>query len=162
MTSSRSRNLYGIIAVLGAMLVIVASLAGLYYFQYTNALSQNSTYVQELRTLGVDYKPNILFDFGNGSKTWYNSTRFQPGTNLYVATQVIANGAVNSTYYPQYGSHFVTSIFDLAGTTSNYWSVWTYNSTASWQMANVGPDQLPILNGSIYAWIYCIGNCTAP
>jgi hypothetical protein len=159
---TRTRALYGIIVVLVALFVIASSVAGLYYLQYSRASYENSAYAQELKALGAENTPRILFDYGNGTKAWYNSTRFQPGTNLYVATQVLAGGEVNATYYPQYSEHFVTSIFDVANSGDRYWGIWTYNSTASWQSASVGPDDLPILNDSVYAWVYCSSNCTAP
>lgn len=159
---AQTKTLYGIIAILVAVVVIVSSFAALYYYQYSQAEASNKTYLDELKQLDVKYVSNILIDYGNGTMTWYNTTKVQPGWNLFVTTEVIINGNLNATYYPQYASHFVTSIYNLANTNSEYWSIWTYNSTASWQMAQVGPDQLPMYNMSVYAWEYCGSNCTAP
>jgi hypothetical protein len=161
-STSKSRTLYGVIVVLVALLVIVSSIAGLYFVQYNQEVSANSTYIQQLKGANVKYLSYILFDYGNGTRSWYNNTRLQPETNLYVATQIITNGNVNATYYPQYSSHFVTAIFNLGNTKSLYWLLWTYNRTASWQEAQLGPDALQAYNGSVYAWIYCGSNCTAP
>jgi|SRR5579862_8707562 len=149
-------------AVLVAIIVIVSSLAGLYYYQYTKVASENSTYVQQLNQLKVKYLSSVLIDFGNGTKNWYNSTNVQPGTNLYVETQIITGGNVNATYYPAYQSHFVTAIFNVGNTKTAYWLVWTYNKTASWQQAQAGPDQLSVTNNSVFAWGFCSGNCTTP
>ncbi len=145
-----------------ALVLIASGVAGYYYFQFNQAESQNQTYVQQLRQLGVGYSSHILIDFGNGTRIWYNDTKFQPGWNLYVATQVITNGHINATYYPQYAAHFVTAIYNVANTKSEYWLLWTHNATASWQMAQVGADQLQVYNGSVYAWTYCGSNCPPP
>ena len=142
-------------------LVIVSGFAAVYYYsRYNQAESQNETYLQQLKALDVSYDSHILIDFGNGTNVWYNDTHFQPGLNLYVATQVITGGQVNATYYPSYSEHFVTAIYNVANSGNNYWGIWTYNSTASWQMANVGADDLQIYNGSVYAWFY--GPNTSP
>jgi hypothetical protein len=101
---------------------------------------------------------DILIDFGNGTNDWFNDTSVQPRWNLYVATLVITSGNVNATYYPEYAEHLVTGIDDVLNSNSEYgpfWFLWTYNSTTSWQVAQVGPDLLPMYNGSIYAWTYC-------
>ena len=158
----QTKTLYGIIALLIAILVVVSGVAALYYYQYSQAETANQTYVQQLKQLNVKYLSNILFDYGNGTQTWYNNTKVDPGWNLYVTTQLITNGNMNATYYPQYSSHFVTSIYNVANTKTEYWLIWTYNATASWQMAQVGPDQLQMYNESVYAWTYCGSNCTAP
>jgi len=157
-----SRNLYAAITVLVALLVIVSTIAGLYYSEFSQASAQNSTYVSELNRLDVKYISSVLIDYGNGTKVWYNSTNVQPGTNLYVETQVITGGQINATYYAQYQSHLVTAINNVEDTSSLYWLLWTYNKTALWQQAQVGPDLLPMNNESVYAWSYCGANCTQP
>ncbi len=151
-----------VITVLVALLVIVATVAGLYYYQYSQAEAQNSTYVSQLNRLNVKYGSNIFIDYGNGTSHWFNVTNVQPGTNLYVETEVITGGQVNATYYPEYQSHLVTAINNVGNTNSLYWLLWTYNRTALWQMAASGPDLLPVTNGSIFAWSYCGANCTQP
>ena len=158
----QTRSFYGILAVLVALLIIVTSIAGLYYYQYSQAEAQNSTYVSQLKQLNVKYDSNIFVDYGNGTSHWYNVTNVQPGSNLYVETEIIANGQVNATYYPEYESHLVTAINNVGNTNSLYWLLWTYNKTASWQMASTGPDLLPVTNNSIFAWSYCGANCSQP
>ncbi len=162
MATRTSRNLYVAVAVLVALLVIVSTIAGLYYYQYSQAQAQNSTYVSELNRLNVKYLSDVLIDYGNGTRHWFNVTNVQPGTNFYVETQVITGGQINATYYPQYQSHFVTALNNVGNTNSLYWLLWTYNKTALWQQASAGPDLLPVFNGSIFAWSYCGANCTQP
>ena len=156
------KSFYMAITVMVALLVIVSAVAGLYYYQYSQAQSLNSSYVSELNRLNVRYLSDVLIDYGNGTRHWYNSTNIQPGTNFYVETQIITGGQINATYYPEYQSHLVTAINNVGNTNSLYWFLWTYNSTALWQQASVGPDLLPVTNGSIFAWSYCGANCTQP
>ncbi|MBI3859809.1 MAG: hypothetical protein HY296_06210 [Thaumarchaeota archaeon] len=158
----QNKILYGIIALLVAVTVVVSSVAGFYFYQYNQAESANQAYVRQLRQLNVHYSSALFIDYGNGTKIWYNNTKIEPGWNLYVLTQIITNGHMNATYYPQYGSHFVTAIYNIANTRNEYWLLWTYNSTSSWRMAQVGPDQLQIYNGSVYAWSFCGSNCPPP
>lgn len=157
------KTLYGIIAVLIAIVVIVSGVAALYYYQYNQAESSNQSYISQLKALNVKYETSFFFDFGNGTNVWKNSTSIQPGWNAYVATQVITNGNLNATYYgPPLSEHFVTAIYNVENndTQNTYWFFWTYNSTALWQTASVGPDLITVKNDSVFAWTYCSMNAT--
>ncbi len=105
------------------------------------------------------YSADVLFNFGNGTRHWYNDTQVQPGWNLYTTTVVLTGGDMQATWYPSFGEHLVNAIDGVAGTETNYWLVWTYNSTASWQQASVGADLLPVYNGSVFAWTLCGQTC---
>lgn len=146
------------LVVLVALLVIVSGIAGLYYYEYSQASYQNSTYVRQLKVLNVDYTTDVVIGYGNGTWTWYNDTRVPPGSNFYTATVLATNGNVNSTCC-EYGSHFVTGIGGVEMTSTVYWWLWIFtpsNTTAPWQEAPVGPDELSILNDStIFAWGLC-------
>jgi hypothetical protein len=144
---------YGVVVVLAVLLVISSSLALVYYTQYGQAEGQNRSYVQQLQRLGVRYTSHILIDFGNGTRTWDNGTLFQPGLNLYIATQIVTDGNLNATYYPKYSEHLITAIYDVANAGTNYWGLWTHNAT-SWQAAQVGADLIPVTNDSVFAWTY--------
>lgn len=151
----QTKTLYGVIAVLIAIVIIASSVGALYYTKYTSVSSVNSVYVNQLDKLGVKYTPNILISYGNGTSIWYNDTSLAPGSNLYTATVLITNGNVNATFSQQYQEHFVEGIGGIENTNTEYWWLWTYNSTASWQNALVGADDLPITNGVVYAWTFC-------
>lgn len=101
------------------------------------------------------YAADILVDFGNGSRIWYNDTLVQPGWNMYTETVVLTHGDLQAVWYPQYGEHFVSAIDGVSNSQTLYWFLWTYNATASWQPASVGADELPVYNGSTFAWTYC-------
>jgi hypothetical protein len=105
------------------------------------------------------YTADVLFNFGNGTRRWYNDSQVQPGWNLYTATVVLTEGNMEATWYPAFGEHLVNSIDGVAATETNYWLVWSYNSTAQWQQASVGADLLPVYNGSVFAWALCGQTC---
>ena len=143
-----------------AILIVSSGAAVYYYSKYNQAESQSKAYADQLKELGVVYSSHFLVDFGNGTRRWYNGTLFQPGTNVYVATQIVAGGRVNATYYTEYSEHLITSMFNIANSGNNYWGLWTYNfnHTTSWQLAQVGPDDLQVTNGSVFAWSYGSNN----
>jgi len=103
------------------------------------------------------YTANVLIDFGNGTKLWYNGTSVQPGWNFYVLTLVLTGGKLDAQWYPQYGEHFVSGIDGLESKPSLNvgWILWTWNATAKWQNPVVGADDLNVYNGSVFAWSYC-------
>jgi hypothetical protein len=105
------------------------------------------------------YSADILFNFGNGTRLWYNGSQVQPGWSLYTETVVLTGGNMQATWYPTFGEHLVKSIDGVSGTSTNYWLIWSYNSTASWQKASLGADLLPVYNGSVYAWTFCGKTC---
>ena len=151
-------------AVLLAIVIIVSSVGGLYYAKYTQVASDNSIYVSQLHDLGVKYTPNILIDYDNGTYTWNNDTSLLPGSNMYTATVLIMNGNVNASYNAEFGEHLVTGIGGVENTNTQFWWLWTYNATSSWQIASLGADLIQITNGAVYAWTFCgmdnLGNPT--
>jgi hypothetical protein len=126
------------------------------YKQASGELSQLwSQYLSLKPAKSSLYIADILLDFGNGTRHWFNGTQVQPGWNMYIATVVFSNGNLRAQWYPQYQEHFVSGIDGVSDSNSVYWFLWTYNSTASWQVAQVGADDLPVYNGSVFAWTYC-------
>ena len=97
---------------------------------------------------------SVYFDFGNGTRRWYNGTAIGPGWNLYIETVVLMKGQVVGTWYPAFGEHFVTGIGGISNSASRYWFFWTYGAS-SWSLAQVGADAILATSGSVYAWTYC-------
>ncbi len=106
----------------------------------------------------IVYEVNMLLDFGNGTRRWYNDTSIQPGWNGYVVTLVLLDGRVQATWYPQYGEHYVTGLGGVSDTQSDYWFLLTYNKTASWQVAQLGADDISMFNDTTIGWVYCPEN----
>lgn len=153
-----TKTLYGVIAVLVAIVIIVSSVGALFYVKYASESSNNSVYLSQLDQLGVKDTPNILIDYGNGTARWYNDTALALGSNLYTATVLIMNGNVNASYSQEYQEHFVNGIGGVGDTNTQYWWLWSYdqsNKTSPWQESQLGVDDLPITNGVVYAWTFC-------
>ncbi len=98
---------------------------------------------------------NVYFDFGNGTRRWYNGTAIDAGWNMYVETVVLMKGQVAGTWYPAFGEHLITGIGGIPTSASSYWFFWSYNSTTSWELVPVGADAVLATSGSVYAWTYC-------
>jgi hypothetical protein len=140
--------LAGTIAVVNTSLPI--------YQQASSQLSQLwSKYLSLKPASSSLYAADILIDFGNGTSIWYNDTRVQPGWNMYVETVVLSHGDLQAQWYPDYQEHLVLGIDGVADSQTMDWFLWSYNETASWQTSQVGADQLPVYNGSVFAWTYC-------
>jgi hypothetical protein len=126
------------------------------YHQASTQLSQLwSRYLSLKPASSSLYAADILIDFGNGTKDWHNNTQVQPGWNMYTETVVLSNGDLQAVWYPQYGEHLVNAIDGVSNSQTMDWFLWTYNGTSSWQFAQVGADDLPVYNGSVFAWTYC-------
>jgi hypothetical protein len=118
---SQARTLYGIIVVLVAVVLIVSTLTAYYYLQYSQASSENQTYVLQLKSLNVKYVSALDINYENGTHAWVNTTNLvRPGWNLYTATLAVTNGNVNATCCA-YGSHFVTGIGGMQNNSTTYW-----------------------------------------
>ena len=116
-----------------------------------------SSYQQLARSSGrtaLVYEVQMLVDYGNGTRRWYNNTAIQPGWNGYVATLVLMNGNIQATWYPQYGEHLVTGIGGVSQGSSNSWFFWEYGS-GGWSVASTGADGAQINNGTRIAWTLC-------
>lgn len=138
------------LALLGGL--ILAGGYAAYYYQEYQSLSQS--YGQLVKTVnGVTYTTNVLFDFGNGTRVWFNSTRVPVGWNLYNVTSYLTHGNINVTYYQQYKAHLFNGIEGVQNTKNKSWFLWTYSS--SWQTAQTGSDELRVFDGSVYAWTFC-------
>ena len=98
---------------------------------------------------------SVYFDFGNGTREWYNGTAINAAWSLYVETVVLMRGQVVGTWYPTLGEHLIEGIGGIADSGSRYWFFWTYDSARSWELAPVGADAIPATSGSVYAWTYC-------
>jgi hypothetical protein len=126
------------------------------YQQASSELSQLWSQYLSLKPASSSlYTADILIAFGNGTQRWYNCTEVQPGWNMYTETVVLSHGDMQAQWYPQYQEHLVTGIDGVSNSKTMDWFLWTHNSTASWQIPPVGADDLPVYNGSVFAWTYC-------
>jgi hypothetical protein len=100
------------------------------------------------------YAADVMLDFGNGTRVWYNETAVQPGWNMFTETVVLTAGDLQAQWYPEYQEHLVWGIDGVSDSQTMSWFLWSYNGTA-WQLAPSGADQLQVYNGSTTAWTFC-------
>jgi len=140
--------------LVGAIAVVNTSLP--IYQQASSQLSQLWGRYLSLKPASSSlYAADVLIDFGNGTRLWYNGTQVQPGWNTYVETVVLTRGDLQAQWYPDYQEHLISGIDGVSDSQTMGWFLWTYNETASWQTSPVGADLLPVYNGSVLAWTYC-------
>ena len=99
----------------------------------------------------------VLFNFGNGTVRWFNDSNVPAGWNFYNLTVYLANGNVNSDYYPNppYQEHFVRGIFGIQNSGESYWALWLYcNNDRAWLYSNVGADLIRLSDKQTMAWYY--------
>jgi hypothetical protein len=140
--------------LVGAISVVNTSLP--IYQQASSQLSQLWGRYLSLKPASASlYSADILVEFGNGTKQWHNDTLVQPGWNMYTETVVLTKGDLQAQWYPEYSEHLVEAIDGISNTQSMSWFLWTYNETASWQPSPLGADDVPVYNGSVFAWTFC-------
>lgn len=140
-------------------LLVVFGLTGL--LLYSDLVSYEKRYDDVIDSLDkISFSTDLMFNYGNGSKIWYNNTRLPLGIDLYNATLLISNGNMNSTYYPEYKSHFITAI-DGVGVFGDpekmYWSwiSWYYDDVlGEWLSHDVSSDMVFPSEGDILAWYF--------
>jgi hypothetical protein len=103
---------------------------------------------------GLVFGVHMLVDYGNGTRRWFNDTSAQPGWNGYIVTLVLLNGRVQATWYPQYGEHLITGLGGVPQSKTTSWFLWSF-AGGKWTSSQVGVDQLPIDNGTSFAWTLC-------
>ncbi len=134
----RSRKFYiGIILV--AALVLSSWYAASQYLQ--QLYPTNSTSSQNNSSI------NVLFNYGNGSTPWFNSTLAPRGASFYNVTVSLTGGRLDAKYYDQYHEHFVSSINGVKNSATSYWQIWIYcTKDHGWMFSSWGADALKPTN----------------
>jgi hypothetical protein len=143
------------ISLLVAALEVVNTSLPIYATASAELSSLWSEYLALRPAKALLYGADVAFEFGNGTRVWFNGTEVQPGWNMYMATVILTGGNMKAVWYPQYQEHLVTSIDGVPNTGDRSWFLWTYGTNGSWEAADVGADFVPVVNGSAYAWTYC-------
>jgi hypothetical protein len=99
---------------------------------------------------------NTLLNFGNTTSKWFNESRVPVGWNFYNLTMHVANGNVDSTYYPPpLNEHYINAIDGVKQDGSSFWHLWQFcEKDQAWSYSNVGADQILLSNGQTVAWYF--------
>ncbi len=94
---------------------------------------------------------NILIDYGNGTRVWYNNTLVPRESTLLKATEIIAEV---DYIIGEYGA-FVTHINGVGGESNRYWIWYIWNSTENnWSWGPVACDRYILREEDTVAWKY--------
>jgi hypothetical protein len=107
---------------------------------------------------------NTLLNFGNTTSKWFNESRVPVGWNFYNLTMRVADGNVDSTYYPPpLNEHYVNAIDGVRQDGSSFWHLWQFcKNDQAWSYSNVGADQIILSNGQTVAWYFDSYNSRGP
>ena len=99
---------------------------------------------------------NTIFNYGNGTITWFNKTRVSESWNFYNLTVFLTYGRVHSQAFPDLqNEHQVLGINGIEQNSTDYWSLWKYcPSYNAWAWSPVGADRISLSNNGIYGWYY--------
>jgi len=97
---------------------------------------------------------NLMVDYGNGTRVWYNDTTAPPGLNAYAMSVLLLGGRLGAVWYPQFGEHFIEGVNGVNGTSSKSWFVWG-SGPGGWVVSGTGADGITVVNGTTYALWYC-------
>lgn len=136
----RSKKFYVGIILLAA-LVLSSWYGASYYLQQLYSKSGTKT-VEATTSL------NMLFNYGNGTQRWSNSTSIPIGWSLFNATVSLTNRRVESKYYDSFGNA-VEAINGVRNKNPDYWLIWIYCvKDHAWMFSHWGVDSLkPTTNG---------------
>lgn len=134
-------------------MILSSSLAGYYFFQFSII---NEAYSSTLQSLdGLSYDINLIINYGNGSKSFFNATIIPIGFDMYNATLMATEGNVDATYFPEFEAHFVNSIMGVGGDEGFGWSAWAFDDIFSeWNALDIGADSFILKDGQSVAWYY--------
>ncbi len=103
---------------------------------------------EELDEIGVEI--NLLIDFGNGTRLWFNNTILPYGSSLLNATLVKAQPV---KYTVSDMGVFVDEIMGVPNSHPWYWLWWRFEDN-QWVMGETAADAAKLKDGGIYAWKY--------
>ncbi|MCX8171549.1 MAG: DUF4430 domain-containing protein [Candidatus Bathyarchaeota archaeon] len=132
------------------LLIIVSYLAAYYYNESSIYRSLYERAAADLKRLTMPV--NILIDYENGTKVWYNNTAVPRETNVLMATKIVAS--VEGTEYPEMGT-FVDSINGVRNEGGRYWIWYIWNpDKGSWEWGPVASDKYILHEGDTIMWKY--------
>lgn len=111
------------------------------------------------------FEVNTIFNYGNGTLTWFNDTKVPKNWNFYNLTVLLTKGAIYAKIFTISGvpEHQILTINGLAQNSTYYWSLWKFCPAHNgWDLTDVGADEVAMLNNGIYGWYYQNYNTASP
>ena len=132
--------------------VVLSSYFAAFYYMETSKYRQFYTDIlTKLQKYESYMFVDVMVDYGNETRVWYNNTVVPIGATLLTATTVVAK--INYTL-GQWGA-FVTHINDVGGDMGTYWIYNIWNSTStSWEYGLDACDAHILQDGETFGWTY--------
>jgi len=129
---------------------LAASYGAIHYYTKTEAYRKDhESLLRDLEELTMFV--NLKIDYGNGTVTWYNSTRVPLDATLLTATKMVADIECSVSDL----GVFIDKINGVGEDPSCFW-LWDYwdPDTDSWAFGPVGCDQWALHNGDVVSWTH--------
>lgn len=147
------RNLLPIVAGFSIALVIAASVAAFYYYQYTDLLT---------RVAGTPITVNVGLNYADGRPTqWFNGTQTRLGASLYDVMQQLGWQLEVKSFAGTPGV-FIDAINGIRNQedTSTYWIYW-YWTAFGWSEGPLAADKYLVSQDETFIWYHSAYDATA-
>jgi hypothetical protein len=146
------RNVLPIVAGLGVALVIAASTAAFYYYQYNDLAT---------RVAGTPITVNVGINYADGRPTqWFNDTQTRLGASLYDVMQQLG-WQMEVRTFPSVPGVFIDAINGVRNRddTGTYWIYW-YSTTFGLSEGPLAADKYLVSQGEAFIWYYSTFDAT--
>ena len=97
---------------------------------------------------------DILIDYGNGTRVWYNDTEVLAGSTLLEATMKVARVEGETTKYGFYVKA-INGVWERKiSSKEGYAWMWYYWEDGEWVMGPTACDAQEVVDGGVYMWRY--------
>jgi len=134
-------------------LVLASYFAAYYYGEYTRYEALYKNTIRDLEALTI--RVNILIDYGNGTRNWYNNTRISLGFSLLNATLKVARVDYSFQEFEGKSYAWVNKINGMGGDVGKFWLWYSWSpTTRKWEFGLVASNAHILHNGDIVSWVY--------
>ncbi len=140
--------------ILGVIVwAILGTFVGAYYYvQYITYRNEYNYLTDQLDAISI--KANIVINYGNGTKVWYNNTVLPLGSTAFIAINI----TVNTVEYTDYGGDLgilVTSINGVAndGPYGWFYCYWNHEEF-EWKFPDHSSSRHILHDGDVVAFTY--------
>lgn len=140
--------------------IAASAIAG--YFWHTSELYKEryEAVLEQLEIFTVTV--NILIDYGNGTRVWFNDTRVSAGATVFDATRKVADVDYMSysgpewVGYPNNTAYLVTAINGVVNNETHAWFWWYWSVEVGWVFPPYGANHVnaTVVDGGVYAWTF--------
>ena len=108
-------------------------------------------------------KASMLVQSEEATPEWFRGIEIPEGTDAYALTNIVTEGNIKSTFYPEYKSHFVEGIKGVENSPPYYWMIYMWNeATVKWEPLPVASDFFSVKDGHTFAWHYTDTSKSSP